>query len=686
MKRTIMSASHRISRENSKSQMIEKAEKLRQKINEHNYRYYVEDNPTISDAEYDRLFEELKKLEKENPEIITLDSPTQRVGAAPLKEFTQVQHKIPMLSLENAFTSEDVIAFNQRVSDRLKQPGQIEYACEPKLDGLAVAIYYQNGKLIQAATRGDGETGEDITENIRTIAMIPLQLRGDFPPTLEVRGEVYMPKKGFEDLNARAEKSGEKIFVNPRNAAAGSLRQLDSRITASRPLEFFCYGVGVVEGKKLPETHAEILAALKKWGFRVSSDVKVVLGIEQCLKYYEQIQLKRDQLPYEIDGVVYKVNSIADQNKLGFVSRAPRWAVAHKFPPEEVSTIVEAVEFQVGRTGALTPVARLKPVFVHGVTVSNATLHNMDEIQRKDIHIGDTVIVRRAGDVIPEVVSVIKQNRNKQIKPIHLPRTCPICHSKIEHIEGEAVARCSGGLFCAAQRKEAIKHFASRRAMDIEGLGDKLIDQLVDLDMIKSPADLYTLQLKPLAELDRMAEKSAQNILDALEKSKKTTLARFLFALGIREVGEATAKQLANYFADLSKLMQASEDELQKVADIGPVVAKHIVAFFLEKHNLLVIDRLIAAGIYWEKVKKPQTALPLTGKTFVLTGTLKNMTRDEGKEILEKLGAKVAGSVSAKTSYVIVGEDAGSKLDKAKELKIAIMDESEFVKFLKNIN
>lgn len=663
--------------------MFQQVEKLRQQINEHNYRYYILDHPSISDTEYDELFEKLKQLEKQYPELITADSPTQRVGAKPLKEFAEVHHVIPMLSLENAFTKEDVIAFNQRIRDRLNITHEIEYACEPKLDGLAVTIYYEKGRLIRAATRGDGETGEDITENIRTISMIPLHLRGDdYPQMLEVRGEVYMSKKGFEELNARAEKKGEKIFVNPRNAAAGSLRQLDPRITASRPLEIFCYGVGVVEGGRLPDTHGEMLALLKKWGLRVSSDVKVVKGIDECLVYYNHISEKRIHLPFEIDGVVYKVNVIADQVKLGFVSRAPRWAIAHKFPSMEVSTVVEDVEFQVGRTGALTPVARLKPVFVHGVTISNATLHNMDEIQRKDIHIGDTVIVRRAGDVIPEVVAAIKEHRPKNAKSIHLPKNCPVCHSTVEQIEGEAVARCSGGLFCPAQRKEAIKHFASRRAMDIEGLGDKLVDQLVDHDMVKSVADLYVLTLDQLSGLERMAKKSAQNTLDALQKSKKTTLARFLFALGIREVGEATAKQLANHFGDLSALFDVTEEGLQKVEDVGPVVAKHIIAFFSEKHNRDVINKLIEAGVHWEKVKKISNALPLSGKTFVLTGTLKNMTREEAKEKLENLGAKVAGSVSNKTSYVVVGEDAGSKLDKAKTLKIEIMDEATFIHYL----
>jgi DNA ligase (NAD+) len=651
-------------------------------INDHNYRYYVLDDPLISDTEYDHLFQQLKQLEEKYPELISRDSPTQRVGAKPLKEFQEVQHKVPMLSLENAFTDEDAQAFDQRIHDRLKINNPIEFTCEPKLDGLAVSLRYENGVFVQAATRGDGETGEDITENIRTIPMVPLVLRGkDFPPILEVRGEVYMSKAGFNELNARAQAEGEKVFVNPRNAAAGSLRQLDPRITASRPLEIFCYGIGDVTPHFLPATHFEMLHALKKWGFRVNDETQLVPNIEKCLAYHERIGEKRSKLPYDIDGVVYKVNEFKLQERLGFVSRAPRWAIAHKFPAEEVMTIVEAVEFQVGRTGAITPVARLKPVFVSGVTVSNATLHNMDEVTRKDIHVGDTVVIRRAGDVIPEVVTALKQHRPSDAKTIRLPANCPVCHSKIEHIEGEAVAKCTGGLFCPAQRKEAIKHFAARRAMDIEGLGDKLVDQLVEENLIETVADLYTLSLDQLAQLERMGEKSAQNLLDALQKSKKTTLARFLYSLGIREVGEATAKSLAQHFGNLQPLFSTTEEELQTIADIGPIVSKHIVAFFAEKHNQEVIDKLVKQGIYWEAVKST-AELPLTGKTFVLTGTLQIMSRDEAKEKLEALGAKVAGSVSSKTSYVVVGEDAGSKLKKAKELGVEILDEEKFIVFL----
>lgn len=671
-------------KQSSKSAIQHKIDTLRNQINDHNYRYYVLDAPIISDAEYDHLFQQLKKLEAEHPELITSDSPTQRVGAQPLKEFAEVQHEIPMLSLENAFDDQDIFAFNQRIQERLHTTHPIEFTCEPKFDGLAVSIIYENGRLTQAATRGDGTTGEDITQNIRTIRAIPLHLRGDdYPKILEVRGEVFMPKKGFEELNARAEKKGEKVFVNPRNAAAGSLRQLDPRITASRPLEFSCYGIGIVKGKTMPDKQSEILDLLKKWGLRVSQEFKVVKNIEGCLSYYSKLSQKRSNLPYEIDGAVYKVNSIQDQIKLGFVSRAPRWAIAHKFPAQEVNTIVEDVEFQVGRTGALTPVARLKPVFVSGVTISNATLHNMDEVRRKDVHIGDTVVVRRAGDVIPEVVMAVKQLRPHHAKKIHLPPHCPVCHSKIEQTEGEAVARCTGGLFCAAQRKESIKHFASRRAMDIEGLGDKLVDQLVETNLVNHVSDIYSLKLNQLADLERMAEKSAQNLLDALEKSKNTTLARFLYALGIREVGEATAKQLALEYGDLPPIMSATEEELQSIQDIGPVVAKHIASFFAEKHNRDIIKKLQAAGIHWKIIQKSAQSQPLTGKTFVLTGTLASMTREEAKEKLEALGAKVAGSVSSKTSFVVAGEDAGSKLTKAKELGVEVLNEKQFLEFLK---
>lgn len=660
-------------------------EKLRAAINEHNYRYHVLDDPVISDAEYDQLFQRLVYLETQHPDLIRQDSPTQRVGSQALKEFAEVQHEIPMLSLENAFSDEDIYSFDQRIHDRLKSHEAIEYCCEPKLDGIAINIRYENGNLVSAATRGDGTTGEDVTENIKTIKMIPLHLRGShYPRILDARGEVLMSKKGFVELNQAQTKKNGKLFANPRNAAAGSLRQLNSRITAERPLEIYFYGVGAFEGYKLPRFHREILTCLSEWGLRTSQLVTVVQGAEGCLNYYHTINKKREKLPYEIDGVVYKVNDLKLQNELGFRTRAPRWAIAHKFAAQEAQTIIEAVEFQVGRTGALTPVARLKPVFVHGVTVSNATLHNMDEIRRKDIHIGDTVIVRRAGDVIPEIVGIIKSSRPKHIKKITLPKDCPVCHSSIEAIEGEAVARCTGGLFCPAQRKESIKHFASRRAMDIEGLGDKLVDQLVDSDLIVSVGDIYHLKKSELENLERMGEKSALNLLDQIEKSKKTTLARFLYSLGIREVGEATAKQLAIYFKTLPALESASEELLQSVPDIGPIVAAHIDHFFKEKHNRDVISKLIKAGVHWEEVKERKN-MPLADKTFVITGTLDSMTRDEIKEHLETLGAKVAGSVSSKTSYVIVGADPGSKYTKAKKLGIHILEEKAFLKLLNDL-
>lgn len=668
-----------------KDKIISELKKLREEINEHNFRYYVLDDPSISDAQYDRLFKQLLEIEKSNPELVTFDSPSHRVGAPPLKEFSQVQHDVPMLSLDNAFDDDDIVAFDKRIRERLKTDSAIEYCAEPKLDGTAISIRYENGILKTASTRGDGSTGEDVTENVKTIKMVPLKLRGtDYPKILDVRGEVFMSKKGFLKLNAEAERNGEKIFANARNAAAGSLRQLDSRITAKRPLEIYFYGVGVFQGKEHPGTQIEMLKCLAKYGLRTNPLTKLVKGEAGCLQYYIELGQKRDKLPYEIDGIVYKVNSIKQQESLGFVTRAPRWAIAHKFPAEEAKTLLEDVEFQVGRTGAITPVARLKPVFVHGVTVSNATLHNMDEIKRKDVHIGDTVIVRRAGDVIPEIVGVVANKRPKDAKKVKLPKHCPICDSMIEVIEGEAVARCTSGLACPAQRKESIKHFASRRMMDIEGLGDKLVDQLVEAKLINTVADIYQLKRADLANLDRMGEKSADNLLEQIEKSKHTTLARFLYALGIREVGEATAKQLANYFKTIQVLEKTSEEEFQLVPDIGPVVAKHIAYFFKEKHNRDIIEKLIAFGVHWDPIKENKN-LPLAGKTFVLTGTLETLSRDEAKEQLEKLGAKVSGSVSAKTSYVVLGKDPGSKYTKAKELKIAILEEDEFIKFLKQL-
>jgi DNA ligase (NAD+) len=663
--------------------IIHEIESLRSKLNEYSYQYFVLDAPTISDAEYDQLFQRLKKWEEHYPELTTPDSPTHHVGAPPLKMFTSVHHEVAMLSLENAFTEEDVIAFDHRVTERLKKKTEIEYACEPKLDGLAVSIRYEKGLLVRAATRGDGSNGEDITENIKTIRMIPLKLRGkDYPPILEARGEVFMSKKGFDALNTAAAKKGDKVFANPRNAAAGSLRQLDSRVTASRPLEIFFYGLGYVAGGQLAKKHSEILQQLQDFGLRTNPHSEIAMDAAGCLHYFQRMSNQREKLPYEIDGVVYKVNDIYQQEKLGFVSRAPRWAIAHKFPAAEAYTVIEAVEFQVGRTGAITPVARLKPVAVGGVTVSNATLHNMDEVQRKGIRIGDTVVIHRAGDVIPEVVQVVKDCRPKNAKKIVIPKNCPVCHSFIEQLEGEAIARCTGGLYCAAQRKENIKHFASRRAMNIEGLGEKLVDQLVDTKLVTSVADLYHLKEKDLESLERMGEKSAHNLLAQIETTKKTTFARFLYALGIREVGEATAKLLANCFKTLAALQAATIDSLQSVEGIGPVAAKHIMHFFQEAHNQAIINKLLKMGVHWPVVTESRGA-PLAGKTFVLTGTLATMPRDEAKERLEKLGAKVAGSVSIKTSYVVFGEEAGSKLTKAKELGITLLDEPTFHILLK---
>jgi DNA ligase (NAD+) len=662
---------------------LKRAATLRDLLNEYNYRYHVLDDPSVTDAEYDKLFVELRELEQHHPELITRDSPTQRVGAAPLKEFDQVQHEVPMLSLDNAFEEEQVLAFYKRIQDRLHVSKNIPIVCEPKLDGLAVSLRYESGIFVRAATRGDGVTGEDVTENIRTVKSVPLRLQGnDFPAVLEVRGEIYMPKSGFAALNARAQANQEKVFANPRNAAAGSIRQLDPAITATRPLAIFCYGVGTVSSGTLPDTHMAILKKFKSWGFPVNPEITLAEDLEQCLAFYQRLEVKRPGLAYEIDGIVYKVNNLADRDTLGFVSRAPRWALAHKFPAEQVSTVIEEVEFQVGRTGTLTPVARLRPVSVGGVTVSNATLHNMDEVKRKDIHIGDTVIVQRAGDVIPEVVSVLVEQRSKNVKKIKMPAQCPVCGSAVEQIEGEAAARCTGGLYCSAQRKEALKHFASRRAMDVEGLGDKIIDQLVESKLVANPADLYALTQDQLANLERMAEKSAANILQALNDSKKTTLARFLYSLGIREVGEATAKNLAQHFTELPPLYSATVESLQEINDVGPVVANHIATFFAEPHNRSVIDKLLEAGIHWEKISRDLASQPLHGMTFVLTGTLATLSREVAKEKLENLGAKVAGSVSAKTSYVVVGSDAGSKLKKAASLNIPVMDEDSFLEFL----
>jgi DNA ligase (NAD+) len=664
--------------------VVDKIEDLREQIRHHNYLYHVLDAPEIPDIEYDRLVRELQALEEAHPELITPDSPTQRVGAQPVAAFGTVEHRLPMLSLDNAFSDDEVRDFHRRVVDRLErgEDGEsLRYAAEPKLDGAAVSLLYVDGSLQQGATRGDGRRGEDITHNVRTIEAVPLRLMGsDFPDLLEVRGEVFMPKAGFEAYNERARESGEKTFVNPRNAAAGSLRQLDPKLTAERPLDIYVYSVGVVDGRELPDSHSEVLDQLQAWGFKTCPERDVVEGIDGCLAYYEALGAKRESLSYEIDGVVYKVDSRAEQRELGFVSRAPRWAIAHKFPAQEEMTVLKGVEFQVGRTGALTPVARLEPVFVGGVTVSNATLHNMDEVNRKDVRIGDTVIVRRAGDVIPEVVSVIKSRRQKGARKVKLPARCPVCDSAVVREEGEAVARCTGGLYCSAQRVESLKHFVSRRAMDIDGLGAKLIEQLVNIDRINTPADLYQLDKEELAALERMGEKSAQNLIDAIENSKETTLARFLYALGIREVGEATAANVAAYFGGLDGIVSASEEDLEKVPDVGPIVASRIRAFFDEEHNREVIARLQKAGVHWKETepRADSEGGPLEGRTFVLTGTLSSMTRDEAKDRIQSLGGKVTGSVSKKTDYVVYGDKPGSKLKKALDLEVETLDEEQF--------
>ncbi|MBD3610460.1 MAG: NAD-dependent DNA ligase LigA [Gammaproteobacteria bacterium] len=659
-----------------------RAAQLRDEINHHNHLYYVTDSPEIPDAEYDRLMRELQELESQYTDLVTADSPTQRVGSTPLKAFKQVQHEVPMLSLGNAFSDDELNDFDRRVRERL-QLDSIDYVCEPKLDGLAISLLYEDGILIRAATRGDGTTGEDVTANVRTIGSIPLKLQGDYPRILEVRGEVFMPKAGFDALNEQQREKGEKTFVNPRNAAAGSLRQLDSRITATRPLTMYCYGIGKVEGYQMPDSHSAIIQQLGQWGLRISPEMKIETGAQGCLEYYQDIGKRRNALPYDIDGVVYKVDNIQQQQAMGFVSRAPRWAIAHKFPAQEEMTQLLEVEWQVGRTGALTPVAKLQPVFVGGVTVSNATLHNIDEIQRLGLKQKDYVIIRRAGDVIPQVVSVVESKRSGTQAKISMPNECPVCGSSIERIEGEAVARCSGGLYCAAQRKEAIKHFASRRAMDIDGLGDKLVEQLVDEQLIEDVADLYSLTVTDVARLERMAEKSASNLIDALDASKQTTLPRFLFSLGIRDVGEATAQTLANYFCTLEKIMSANEDTLLAVPDVGPIVAAHIVHFFQQAHNIDVINKLLAAEITWPDIEPiVEAEQPLNGQTYVLTGTLSTLKRNDAKAMLQSLGAKVAGSVSKKTSVVVAGEAAGSKLDKARELGINIIDEAGLVALL----
>jgi len=673
----------------NRSGVARKLQELRETIENHNFAYYVLNDPVVPDAEYDRLMRRLQALESEKPELVSRDSPTQRVGIRPIGEFDEVQHRIPMLSLDNVFNGSELLDFDRRVRERLGsaglEPGDIEYVAEPKLDGTAVSLRYENGVLVLGATRGDGTTGEDITHNVRTIAAVPLRLRGDdIPQVLEVRGEIFMPKEGFLAYNKRALKTGEKPFVNPRNAAAGSLRQLDPRLAALRPLDVFFYGVGELAGQSLPGTHSGLLRYLRALGLKTCAEWEVVAGVAGCLAYYSNIGQKRKDLPYEIDGVVYKVNNLERQALLGAVSRAPRWAIAHKFPAQEELTVVTGIEFQVGRTGALTPVARLQPVFVGGVTVSNATLHNMDELARKDVRVGDTVIVRRAGDVIPEIVKVAKERRPPKARPVHLPRKCPVCRSDVIREEGEAIARCIGGLICGAQTREAIRHFASRRAMDIEGLGTKLVDQLVSAKLVDSPADLFGLTSEQLSGLERMGKKSAENLVKALERSKLTTLNRFLYALGIREVGESTALALATHIGSLADLMVADEERLLEVPDVGPIVAANIRAFFQEERNHEIVQRLLGGGIFWpDPVSGHTEERLLKGKTIVLTGTLESMTRDEAKEKLLTMGAKVTGSVSRSTDFVIAGNRPGSKVDRASELGIPVLTEFELRDLIK---
>ena len=663
------------------SEIVREADALRERLDNWNYQYYVLDRPTVPDAEYDRCMQRLQQLEAQYPALQRPDSPTQRVGAAPLDKFRQVSHELPMLSLDNAFNEQDMLDFNRRLLDRLGAGHEpLEFACEPKLDGIAVSLLYRDGLLVRGATRGDGSTGEDITHNVRTIASIPLRLRGGgYPAVLEVRGEIYLPRAGFEELNEAARQRGDKTFVNPRNAAAGSLRQLDARITARRPLQMCCYGVGQVQGGELPGAHSQVLECLQHWGLRINALSRVVRGIEACDDYYRELAEQRAELPYDIDGIVFKVNDLGLQQRLGFVSRAPRWAIARKFPAQEEMTRLLDVEFQVGRTGAITPVARLEPVFVGGVTVSNATLHNADEIARLGLRLGDTVVVRRAGDVIPQIVSVVPERRPAGAAAIAFPQTCPVCGSPVERAGEEAVLRCMGGLVCAAQQKAAIRHFASRRAMDIEGLGDKLVDQLVDEGLVDNVAGLYRLQREQLLGLERMGEKSADNLLQALERSKRTSLPRFIFALGIREVGEATALALARHFGSWEALAQASEEQLLQVSDVGPVVADHLVQFFDSPSSMAVVEQLRAAGVSWPDLAVSAAELPLSGQTWVVTGKLEALGRDEARARLQALGAKVAGSVSAKTTCVVAGPGAGSKLARATELGVEVLDEAAFL-------
>ncbi|HGF7184941.1 TPA: NAD-dependent DNA ligase LigA [Vibrio cholerae] len=668
------------------SNVEQKLTELRQILHEHGVRYYVEDAPTIPDAEYDRLMRELLELEAAHPELMSSDSPSLRVGGRPLDAFESVVHEIPMLSLDNAFDDSELESFYRRMTDRIPAVQHSAFCCEPKLDGLAVSLLYENGVLTRAATRGDGTTGENITENVRTIKAIPLRLQGaDFPTRLEVRGEVFMPKAGFEALNARALKKGEKQFVNPRNAAAGSLRQLDSKITAQRPLAFYAYSVGVIEGRELATSHYQRFLQLKGWGLPICPETKPVTSLTEVKAFYQDILQRRQSLAYEIDGVVIKVDDIQLQERLGFVARAPRWAIAYKFPAQEELTLLNDVEFQVGRTGAITPVAKLEPVFVGGVTVSNATLHNADEIERLGVMVGDTVVIRRAGDVIPQIVSVVLERRPENAKPIVFPTRCPVCQSDVDRVEGEAVARCSGGLICQAQCKEALKHFVSRKAMDVEGLGDKVIEQLVDREMVSTPADLFRLRAGELTILERMGPKSAQNVIDALNKAKQTTLPKFLYALGIREVGEATALNLAQHFLSLEAIQQASLEQFIEVPDVGVVVASHLQAFFAQDRNQQVINELLEQGITWPALTAAPVAVnsALAGKVVVLTGSFTQLSRNDAKAALQALGAKVTGSVSKNTDMVFAGEAAGSKLAKAAELGIQVFDEQALIEFLK---
>ena len=664
---------------------------LRQRLEHWNHEYYVLDQPSVTDAEYDRALRELQQLEARHPQLQRPDSPTQRVGAAPLSAFAEVRHDMPMLSLENAFDDEELARFHARVRERLGADElDIEYVCEPKLDGVAVSALYENGSLVRAATRGDGTTGEDITLNVRTVRSVPLRLRGEgYPKRLEVRGEIYMLHRSFESLNASARARGDKPFVNPRNAAAGSLRQLDPRVTATRPLQMCCYGVGHVDDGALPDTHEKIMRRLADWGLRVSTESATVRGLKGCLVYYRELAQRRDDLPYDIDGIVYKVNDLSLREQLGFVSRAPRWAIARKFPAQEATTRLVDVEFQVGRTGAITPVARLAPVFVGGVTVSNATLHNFNEIDRLDVQIGDTVVVRRAGDVIPQVVSVREKAPEGTGIEVLMPDACPACQSPVEREDGGAILRCLGGLVCPAQRKAAVRHFASRRAMDIDGLGERLVEQLVDAGLLDTVADLYGLQREQLLALERMGEKSADNLLVALEASKATTLARFLFALGVREVGEATARSLASHFGNWQDLSAADEERLQEVDDVGPVVADHLRQFFDSPSAMAVVSALCRAGVHWPEHTPASrvdaaAAGPLAGQTWVVTGKLESLTRDEATAALQSLGARVSGSVSAKTAVLVAGPGAGSKLARAESLGVTVIDESALLSRLRD--